>query len=137
MLPGELLQTIRRMAREPGQVHVYFHDDSRGDADTHRASLFYGPHEVCALPVGDIPQRSRYEWRCARCHETAPHPWVCHLGAPPSGIERRGLEFVKEPTSQGHEVIGRLQRRGVEAILDIVKSWRDPDTGQPMTRGAA
>lgn len=115
---------------------MYLHDDSRGDADTHRAQLFYGPHEVCALPVGDVPRHNRYQWRCTRCHEVASHPWVCRLGAPPPGIESRGLEHLREPTSQGHEVIGTLQRRGADAILAIIRSWRDPDTGQPMVRHA-
>ena len=134
MLPGELLQAIRRLAREPGNVRVFLHDTG-DESDTHRATLMYGAHEVCALPVGEIPQRSRYEYRCTRCHETASHPWVCKLGAPPPGIERRGLEFVREPTSQGHEVIGRLRRRGAEDIVRAVREWRDPDTGERMVRG--
>jgi hypothetical protein len=59
---------------------------------------------------------------------------VCRVGAPPPGIESRGLEYLREPTSQGHEVIGRLTRRGADSILSIVRRWRDPNTGEYMVR---
>jgi len=134
MLPGELLSRIRKITREPGNLRVYFHDDTRGDSDSHRAMLFYGAYEVCALPIGDIPAKSIYIWQCFKCREIASHPWVCRMGAPPPGIESRGLEHLKEPTSQGHEVIGRLARRGADSILNIVRRWRDPETGEYMVR---
>ena len=133
MLPGDLLRSVKRLAREPGNVHVYLHN-SGDESDAHRAMLMYGDREVCAVPVGEIPPRSIYHWQCFKCRAAASHPWVCRVGAPPPGIERRGLEHMREPTSQGHEVIGRLTRRGADAILNLVRQWRDPDTHEPMVR---
>ncbi len=137
MLPGDLLRQVRSLVREPGNVAVHYRDDSRGEADSHRATLYYGGLEVCALPVGDIPEDDVYEYECARCKTRARHPWVCKLGAPPPGFERRGAEFVREPTGQGHEIFARLMRRGAKTILRMVRGWRHPDTGRGMVREGA
>ncbi len=134
MLPGDLLRTIRARCREPESLHVYM-DDTGDESNAHRATLMWRDSEVCALPVGQVPATNVYEYECIKCRTRARHPYVCRLGDPPAGFERRGAEFLREPTRQGHDVIRRLVRRGAREILSLCAEWRHPDTGVRLFRG--
>lgn len=130
MLPGDLLRQVQRHVEFPTEVKVYFVDNG-DEQDSHRGLLVWKDQEVCAVPVGEVPERSVYVYECHRCGTRDTQPWVCRMGAPPPGIERRGLEFLAEPSNQGHTVFRRLVRRGADEILQVCRSFRD-ESGRPM-----
>jgi hypothetical protein len=131
MLPGDLLRKIKRAAREPGNVWVTMVDS--GDySDQHRAMLWYGAEEVCAIPCGEVPERSVYVYRCMGCNERHSFPFRCLAGQPPPGFESRA-HLLAEPSNQGHIVICYLVRRGASDILSICAGWRN-QYGQRMLR---
>jgi len=132
MLPGDLIRTIRRRCREPEHLQVYVEDGD--ESNSHRAMLYWKGTEVCALPVGMVPEDNVFEYACFRCRQVSPSPHVCRVGAPPPGFERRGSELLVEPSGQGHKVVKRLVRRGVREILELCAAWRHPDSGVRLFR---
>lgn len=123
MLPGDLFRLVRQRMRpgaDPLRLRV-----APASHDHTVPALWYGEEEVCSWPRGEVPATSIFTYVCVRCGDAGTDRFQCHKGEPPAGIERRGLEFLQEPGTCGHNVERRLVARGVDALLTNLSGWRD------------